>query len=305
MDNICHTLVGAALGEAGLKRRTRLGNATLMIAANLPDIDVLVFASNTPSVAFRRGWTHGVLAQVVLPVILTGIMFGLAHLRRRPREDAPVSVPWLFALSVIGIYSHVFLDYLNNYGVRLLAPIDWRWFYGDTLFIIDPWLLLILGAGVWLARRNGTPRAAGGAVIFATCYVVIMLLSARTARSTVVDVWRETRGQVPQALMVGPVPITPIRRDIVVDAGDHYETGSFSWWSGAVTFDPTPVPKNDQGPIVAAAARDRGIRAFLVWSRFPYWDLQRVADGTRVTVRDMRFGGAIGSRFAMTTIVRD
>src|SRR5215510_3396949 len=59
MDNLCHTLVGAALGEAGLKRRTRFGNATLMIASNLPDVDVLVFASNTPPVAFRRGWTHG------------------------------------------------------------------------------------------------------------------------------------------------------------------------------------------------------------------------------------------------------
>jgi hypothetical protein len=41
MDNLCHTLVGAALGEAGFKRRTRFASATLMIASNLPDIDVL------------------------------------------------------------------------------------------------------------------------------------------------------------------------------------------------------------------------------------------------------------------------
>src|SRR5690349_11617106 len=65
MDNVCHTLVGAALGEAGLKRGTRLGLVTLMIASNLPDLDVLVFLTSTPSVAFRRGWTHGVLAQAV------------------------------------------------------------------------------------------------------------------------------------------------------------------------------------------------------------------------------------------------
>ena len=65
MDNLCHTLVGAALAEAGLKRRTRYGSATLMIASNLPDIDVLVFATSTPSVAFRRGWTHGILADLV------------------------------------------------------------------------------------------------------------------------------------------------------------------------------------------------------------------------------------------------
>ncbi len=71
MDNVCHTLVGAALGEAGLKHRTRFGLATLMVASNLPDVDVLVFATSTPSVAFRRGWTHGVLADALLPALLT------------------------------------------------------------------------------------------------------------------------------------------------------------------------------------------------------------------------------------------
>jgi hypothetical protein len=36
MDNLCHTLTGAALAEAGLKHRTRFASAALMIAANLP-----------------------------------------------------------------------------------------------------------------------------------------------------------------------------------------------------------------------------------------------------------------------------
>ena len=34
-----------------------------MIAANLPDVDVLAFATGIPPVALRRGWTHVVLAQ--------------------------------------------------------------------------------------------------------------------------------------------------------------------------------------------------------------------------------------------------
>ena len=51
--------------------------------------------------------------------------------------------------------SHVALDLLNNYGVRLLMPFSNRWFYGDAVFIIDPWLWLTLGAGIWLTRRRG------------------------------------------------------------------------------------------------------------------------------------------------------
>ncbi len=55
MDNVCHTLVGAAIGEAGLKSRTRFGNPALMIASNLPDIDVLVFATGTPAGFVPKG----------------------------------------------------------------------------------------------------------------------------------------------------------------------------------------------------------------------------------------------------------
>ena len=304
MDNICHTLVGAALGEAGLKRRTRLGNATLMIAANLPDIDVLVFATGTSPVAFRRGWTHGVVAQVALPNALDGVMALVARWSRLrkapvPEDQPPLSLRWLLALSFIGIYSHVFLDYLNNYGVRLLAPIDWRWFYGDAMFIIDLWLWVTLGAGVWLARRRRRPVPARGALVFAAGYVIVMLLSARAARDGVIQVWREARGAEPRSLMVGPMPLTPFQRQIIVDGGDHYETGTFSWRSAAVTFSPDTVPKNHEAAEVIQARDAPGVRQFLVWSRFPYWELRPAEGGTRVTVKDMRFG----DRFSATTTV--
>ena len=155
MDNLCHTLVGAACGEAGLKHRTRYGNVTLMIAANLPDVDVLSFLTDTAPISFRRGWTHGILAQLLLPVAFTGVMYAIG--RRRPRRDGegpPLHAGWLLLLSYVGVYTHVFLDFLNNYGIRLISPLDWRWFYGDAVFIADVWMWLALGAGVWLARRQ-------------------------------------------------------------------------------------------------------------------------------------------------------
>ena len=33
---------------------------------------------------------------------------------------------WLLALSYLALYAHLFLDFLNNYGVRVLAPLEWR-----------------------------------------------------------------------------------------------------------------------------------------------------------------------------------
>ena len=46
--------------------------------------------------------------------------------------------------------THPALDWLNNYGMRWLMPFDGRWFYGDALFIIDPWVWLVLGGVLFL-----------------------------------------------------------------------------------------------------------------------------------------------------------
>jgi inner membrane protein len=301
MDNLCHTLVGAAFGEAGLKRQTRFGTATLMIAANLPDVDVLVFATNLPSVAFRRGWTHGVLAQVLLPVFLTGIMMGADRVLRTSTDVQPARPRGLLLLSYVGVLSHVALDLLNTYGVRLLMPFSNRWFYGDSVFIIDPWLWLALGTGVWLTRRRGIATGARHGLTLTLVYIMAMWMNARLARSIVLEEWRATRGGDPVSLMAGPVPVTPFQRQIIVDAGISYETGSLDLLSGRVTLDAV-ILKNDTDPRVTRARDAPNIRAFLVWSRFPVWTLEDTGDGTRVTVSDLRFPGR-GVPFVQSVVV--
>lgn len=302
MDNICHTLVGAAFGEAGLKRQTRLGSATLMIAANLPDVDVLVFASDLPAVAFRRGWTHGILAQTLLPIALTAAMIGVARVFPSRADDQPVRTRGLLLLSYVGVLSHVALDLLNNYGVRLLMPFSNRWFYGDAVFIVDPWLWLILGVGIWLARGRGITIAAQHALTLAVVYIAAMCMNARIARNVVLDEWRATRGGDPVSLMAGPVPVTPFRRQVIVDGGLDYETGTLDIVSRRLTFDAV-ILKNDTDSRVSRAREAPHIRAFLVWSRFPVWTIEETSDGTRVSVTDLRFAGR-GAPFVQSVVIR-
>ena len=83
MDNVCHTLVGLALAEAGLKRRAALGTATLLLGANLPDVDALAYAwGPVTALGFRRGWTHGALAMALWPLLLAGLMLFFEMLLR-------------------------------------------------------------------------------------------------------------------------------------------------------------------------------------------------------------------------------
>jgi inner membrane protein len=165
MDNLCHTLVGAVLAETGLKRRTPLATAVLVIGANLADVDVLAYAWG-PDVAlgFRRGWTHGVLALAVGPFLLTGLLLAWDRLvRRRRHPDAgPADPKALLLLSAIALLTHPFLDWLNTYGLRWLMPFRDVWYYGDVLFIVDPWLWLALGSNARYALR---PRRGIGSVV--------------------------------------------------------------------------------------------------------------------------------------------
>ena len=312
MDNVCHTLVGAALAETGLKHRTRYGAVALMIAANIPDVDVLVFATDTPSMSFRRGWTHGLLAQALMPLALAGAFVlwdrWRAGSRSRPKPEAGagshgVAFGWLAALGYLGVYSHVFLDYLNNYGVRLLNPVDWRWLYGDAVFIIDPWLWLTLGLGVWLARRRASSRPALVALSVAAVYVAGMLALAQDARRYVLGEWEARTGQPPRALMVGPMPIVPWSREVIVDEGEAYRIGLYTAWPRRLELAEEVTRKNDRLDAVATARREPQVAGFLVWSRFPYWEVMPAPEGTTVTVRDMRFRARAAPTFTGTATI--
>jgi len=360
MDNLCHTLTGAALGKAGLARRTRFGMATLMVAANLPDVDVAVFLTDTLPVSFRRGWTHGVLAQVTLPIVLAGLVWLLG--RARPTGDAdgpevpslrpapgaapapggpdapvrptvpaappaaPAAAPaaparpaapapagtyqhppapvgtdfrQLLLLSFIGLYSHIAMDWLNSYGIRLLMPFSDRWFYGDALYIVDPWLYLILGGGVWLASRaarRGAPghtRPARTALVLAVTYMLAMLGSNLWARVAVRDGLVRAGQPADTRFMVTPVPANPFRREVLVDTGDRYEKG-FLWFEPAPHFRPAGygVDKGLTGPAAAAALATPRAQAFMRWSRFPFLVVDRSQSRPRLWLNDYRYSDA-------------
>jgi inner membrane protein len=104
---------------------------------------------------------------VIGPLLLTASLWAWDRWRRTGHvaHEAPLVVGRLFLASAVGVASHPFLDWLNTYGIRLLMPFDGRWFYGDAAFIVDPWLWLLLGGTVMLARRGRGPCARVWAVL--------------------------------------------------------------------------------------------------------------------------------------------
>ena len=314
MDNLAHTLAGAALGQAGLKHRTGLGMATLMIAANLPDIDGLGLLVGE-NLAWRRGWTHGPLALVLLPLLLALAMVAFDRWQKRrgkrPADRLPVRFGWVLALGYIGILSHPLLDFLNTYGIRCLMPFSDRWFYGDALFIIDLWMWSMLGIGIWLSRRRERRAQAGAALpalaalLLTAFYSLGMGAAGRVAeRHAAREIAAQGLGQ-PARVLASPVPIDPFRRRIVFELEDAYGFGSFLWLP-TPRFVPEPglVPTRMDDPAVARAARQEKAAAdFLYWSRYPFASIRQTASGVEVIIGDARYNHRPEGRFSVRVLL--
>ncbi len=296
MDPICHTLVGAALASTGLERKTRYGRATLIIGANLPDVDVLSYAwGETAALEFRRGITHGVPALVVLPFLLTGAMMGIARLSGRGRAPiaATPNFKWLLVLSAVSVISHPMLDFLNVYGVRWWMPFDATWFYGDILYIVDPWMWAVLAITLvatlwWRNRRASTARGrpAHVGLFVALFYVLAMAAGESISRGVVEASLSQT--EIPR-LMVAPVPVDPFRRTVVIDAEDDYRIGVVDLLPRPVfRLDARRIPKGESAMARLAAATHDG-QIFTRWARFPFFELDDSKGDPAVYIIDARY----------------
>lgn len=293
MDNLTHSLIGAVLGQAGLKRRTGLAMPALIIGANIPDIDAACFfwLEGTEHLGFRRGITHGPPAMLLLPLLLAGALwwFDRWQTGRGTRPDArlPISFKWLYLLSLIGTLSHPLFDWFNVYGIRLLEPFSSQWFHGDVLFIIDVWLWALLGFGVWFSLR----REKRGGEWMRPARIVIAVMAAYIGLNSAIT-WRaeadsQMREPYPVEAIASPMPLAFWARERIVRLADG--TWLSSDWKGRPFSPGYAYPEAERCRMPDQAQLATGgsqVAAFLVWSQAPF--AERATDGS-VILRDARF----------------
>lgn len=300
MDNLTHSLIGAVLGQAGLKRKTGLAMPTLIVAANIPDIDATCTVFGTLSLAMRRGITHGPIALLLLPLLLTGAMIAFdrwqVHRGTRPLGRLPVRPGWLLALAYIGCLSHPLFDWMNSYGIRLLEPFSHRWFYGDALAIVDPWLLAMLVAGIWVSRRRDKARRADWrrpawtAIGGAAAYVTLNLGISASAVARVL-----AHEPYPAVAVANPTPVTFWRREVLWRTADRYGSFFLSPWGEPLEGRKAAPIGMDDPRIAARLPANPRAEAFLFWSRLPVAE----ARGDMVVLGDQRMQGQTAGLFTV------
>src|SRR5918997_3418506 len=179
MDNLTHTLVGLAAAKAGLERLSRGATAVCLVAANSPDVDIVALAGGRWFyLEHHRGITHSVVGTLALalfvPLLFYACERAVARLRRRPPR---ARLGGLVVASLAVTATHPLLDWTNHYGVRPWLPWSGRWYYGDLVFVVDPWLWLALGGAAFLATARTRWRVAAWCVpALALSFAVVFVL---------------------------------------------------------------------------------------------------------------------------------
>jgi inner membrane protein len=157
LDNLTHSLVGLTAAKAGLERLSPGATFLCVLAANSPDADVIVlaFGDRWDFLQHHRGITHAIVGVVFLALLLPLIFVGVDRLWARLRHHSPkTKFRGLLIASFVVSATHPLLDWTNNYGIRFLLPWNPRWFYGDLVFVVDPFIWVVLGgAGFLLASQ--------------------------------------------------------------------------------------------------------------------------------------------------------
>jgi inner membrane protein len=163
MDTLAHSLVGLAASKAGLERLSPGATAVCILAANAPDIDFVAAISGDrwTVLHYHRGITHSIVGTLLLGIIIP-TLFCLVERLLRKWQNRPLRFRFsgLCVAGIITAATHPLLDWTNNYGVRPLLPWSGRWFYGDIVFVVDPVIWVLIGAGAFLLTSDSRSKLA-------------------------------------------------------------------------------------------------------------------------------------------------
>ena len=305
MDNLTHTAIGLFLSRAGLNRLTPLATPILLVAANIPDIDVVSAGGGALTyLEYHRHLTHSLIAMPVMALLAVALV--------RAVWRKPVRWAGAMVAATIAVASHLLLDLTNIYGIRLYLPFSARWLRLDLTNVFDIWIwavMLLAVAAPFLGRLVGseitsgsgkTPNHGRGFAWFALLFVLLYNCGRGVLHERALAVLgaRVYQDATPKRIVAGPDGFNPWLWRGVAETDDFFAVADVDLHR---EFDPARAAilhKPEADPAIDAARADPVFARFL---RFPQMTLWRVSpapqpEGAKtVEAVDVRFGFMAGA----------
>ena len=298
MDNPTHLLTGYFMSRAGLNRLTPHATAILLLSANIPDIDIVALAGGTVNyLHWHRSWTHAFLLAPVLALASVAIVRLFV---RRP-------LPWMAAsfVALLGVLSHLLLDWTNQYGIHFLLPFNARWYQLDNAMLFDLWIYTAFAICLFapfLGRLVGgeigaRPRgpAGQGWAITALLFLGVYFAGRGVIHGRMIDELNARIYDVTEPVRVAAFPhsSSPFQWTGVVETAGAYHVYDLNSLRG--NFDPgegRTLYKPEKSAAIIAAGNTPVFREFEQFAQYPLWQTVPSAEverGTQVDLVDLRF----------------
>jgi inner membrane protein len=295
MDNVTHSLVGLMLARVSGKNA-----AMMVIAANLPDVDIISWAGGTLTyLEYHRGIMHSLTAAPLIALI------PMLLFRSRTWQT--------YAACMAAVLSHLLLDWTNTYGIRLLLPFSGRWLHRDMTDVVDPWILLVLlvaiaapalaslvGSEIGAKKSSGAKR---GWAWVALGFLLVYEGGRFAAHQRALEVMgaRLYNGKQANRLNAIPNRWTPVQWRGVAE-GDGYVV--IVPVDLSAEYDPSDGRIDYASSPNEAALKTRPFQVFSKFAQLPFWKVEKLADETtEVQLIDLRFGTPEQPGFVATAIV--
>jgi len=302
------------MARSGFNRKSALATVTMVLAAEAADIDVLWgLKGSIAGLQHHRGITHSFVGVPFIAAAVLGLVYLLHRfrLRRSPVSKSarpgapPMRWGFLYFCALLAALSHLLLDYTTAYGIRLFEPFNYRWYSWDIVYIIDPFLLIALTAGLALPwffgligseigeRRKGPPGR--GAAIVALTFMVALWGVRAYQHQRAVSAMNSFlyHGAEPLRVAAYPYMIDPFQWHGVVDTTNFFETVPVNSRAPEVNFDEgIQFYKPPVTDVLTAAKSSYMGRVYLDWAAFPYVWQQKTDEGPGaflVNFQDLRY----------------
>lgn len=218
MDPISQGLLGAALCQSSVKKRSHLKAAAIYGAFGgmAPDLDIFIRSQSDPLLAieYHRHFTHS-LAFVPIGGLLVALAFWFILRYRK------LSFPYVYAYTTLGLFTHALLDACTSYGTQLLWPFSDLRVSWNIISVIDPiytfTLLIFCVLSLW--RNSVTLMRVGLAL--STLYLGFGWYQHEAVKTFITQT-AEQRGHSIERLLLNPTIGNTLLWRSVYQSGNYY-----------------------------------------------------------------------------------
>jgi len=293
VDFATHALASFAIARGFFPRRPWPVLVGILLAGTLADLDLLSSLFGPAAyLQAHRALTHSLLSTVAIIAIATLITVYFSR-----KEEQPLAV--VLAATSCAASAHVLFDLLESDGVALLWPFNHSRYAADILPGIDPWILVVMLAGVALPElfrlvgseigaKNKSPRGRNGALI-ALSFTVLYIAARATlhVNSLALLEPHSYRGESPRRIASFPDTLSPFLWHGLVETQSLLCEIAIPTAPGS-RFDPetnTCLHKPDPSPALSAAQSTPAAKLFLQSARFPRATVEKTLDGYLIVIR--------------------